>query len=197
MKPLASADYGSRKCPVSGAPYHLFMPNPPLSEPTIAVEAWAEVRAHDQVMRYRRSGTGRPVLILHSPDPADALWPELLETLGTGYRLIVPEEPPESADITAWLAGFLEGLGTSSVRVVAAGRFALPAMELALLEAVGITRMVLVADGPASPDMPRGFLRSAMGRASVPLLVIRRGQPATEGVAAICDFLRQEMASPA
>ncbi len=173
------------------------MPNSSLSAPSPTIESWAEVRAHDQVMRYRRSGTGRPVLVHHSPEGPDSLWPELLTTLGNGYRLIVPEPPAPDVDVTAWLTSFLEGLGTTSVRIVAADRFCIPALELALLEAVGITRMVLVATGPVAPDAPRGFLRSAIGRASASILVVRRGQPAEDGVAAITEFLRQEMSSPA
>ena len=160
-------------------------------------EPWAEVRAHDQVMRYRRIGVGRPVLMLHSPDGADSLWPELLDTLGASYRVIVPDPPDTGADVTTWLTDFLEGLGATSVRILASGRFCMPVVELALLEAVGITRLVLVADGPAAPDQRRGFLRSAFGRGSVPLLVVRRTGSAAEGVAAIAEFLRQETAVPA
>lgn len=170
------------------------MPNTSVFE-AARPESWAEVRAHDRVMRYRRVGTGRPVLVLHSP--ANPLWPELLEALGAGYRLVVPEPPAGDADPTAWVADFLEGLGASSVRIVAANGFCHAALELALLEAVGITRLVLVADGPAAPAAPRGFLRSAMGRTSAPILMVRRGESAEEGVAAITDFLRQEMSSPA
>ena len=187
----------SRKWPVSAWAYTASMSNTSVFEPSSSPDAWAEVRAHDRVTRYRRSGAGRPVLVLHSPDDPNPLWPELLETLGAGYRVIMPEPPSAGADVTAWLAGFLEGLGTTSVRIVAADGFCMAALELALLEAVGITRMVLVANGPAAPEAPRGFARSAIGRASVPLLVVRRGQPAHEGVALIGDFLRQEMSAPA
>ena len=158
-------------------------------------DSWAEVRAHDRVVRYRRIGTGRPVLALYSP--GDPLWPELLQTLGAGYRLIVPQPPGAGADITPWLAGFLEGLGLSSVRILAADSFSIPALELALLDTAGISRMVLLAEGPAAPDAPRGFLRSAVGRTSVPLLLVRRAQPAGGMIALITDFLRQEMSAPA
>ena len=173
------------------------MPNASVSEVIGSPESWAEVRAHDRVMRYRRMGAGRPVLVLHSADEPESLWPELLDTLGAGYRLILPEPPPDDEDVAAWLAGFLEGLGTSSVRIVAAGRFCLPAIEIALLEAVGITRLVLVTGGPATADSRRGFLRSAIARGAVPLLTVRRGHPAGEGVAMVTDFLRQEIAVPA
>ena len=173
------------------------MPNTTLPEAPSSAESWAEVRAHDRVMRYRRTGTGRPVVVLHSSDDGGDLWPELLETLSGSYRLIIPEAPPADADVARWLADFLEGLGTSSVRIVASGRLAMAALELALLEAVAIPRLVLVVEGPPAADAPRGFVRSGFGRASVPMLILRRGHDATDGVTAIADFLRQEMASPA
>src|SRR5687768_2937389 len=106
-----------------------------ISETPRATESWAEVRAHDQVIRYRRIGVGRPVLVLHSPDDPDPLWPELLDTLGASYRVIVPDAPERETDVTTWLTGFLEGLGAISVRIVASDRFCMPALELALLEA--------------------------------------------------------------
>src|SRR5688572_15098386 len=120
------------------------MSNTSVFEAVHGSDSWAEVRAHDRVTRYRRSGSGRPVLVLHSPDDPNPLWPELLEMLGNGYRVITPEPPAAGADLTAWLTGFLEGLGTSSVRIVAAHGFCMAALEVALLEAVGITRMVLI-----------------------------------------------------
>lgn len=94
------------------------MPKPSSSDTTRAHESWAEVRAHDRVMRYRRSGVGRAVLVLRSPEDPEPLWPELLEALGAGYRLIVPDPPPGDADVAGWLAGFLEGLGASNVRIL-------------------------------------------------------------------------------
>ena len=173
------------------------MPNASLPEAPISSDPWAEVRANDRVTRYRRIGTGRPVLVLHSGDDGSELWPGLLETLGGSYRLIVPEAPPADADVAGWVADFLEGLGTTSVRIVASGRFALPSLELTLIEAVAVPRLVLIADGPATSETPRGFLRSTHGRASASVLIVRRDQGPAEGVAAIADFLRQEMSSPA
>ena len=171
------------------------MPNPTASDSTLRHESWAEVRAHDTVMRYRRSGAGRPVLLLASAD--NPLWPELHEAIGAGYRLIVPEPPAPGADVTAWLGGFLEGLGTTSVRILASDRFCTPVLELALLDTEGIRRVVIVADGPATGDQPRGFLRSAIGRTAIPMVVVRRAQPASDGVALITEFLAEETAVPA
>jgi hypothetical protein len=100
-----------------------------------AAESWAEVRARDQVVRYRRSGMGRSVLVLVPPDHPDALWPDLLQGLSAAFRLIVPDPPAAERDAAAWLATFLEGLGLSNVGIVAAGCFCIPVLELAFLDA--------------------------------------------------------------
>jgi hypothetical protein len=69
------------------------MPNQSTAAAICPPETWAEVRAHDHVMRYRRSGTGRAVLVLRSADGAEALWPELHDALAARFRLIIPEVP--------------------------------------------------------------------------------------------------------
>ena len=166
-----------------------------LSDTTRAPESWAEVRAHDTVMRYLRTGAGRPVLVLRSPETPDPLGPALIETLRRSYRLIVPEPPAPDVDVSGWIAGFLEGLGTATVRILATDRFCIPALELALLESDQITRIVLISDGPATTDAGRGLLETAMGRSGVPLLVVRNAQPAHEAVALIADFLAEETAA--
>ena len=171
------------------------MPKPSTADFARGPESWAEVRAHDTVMRYLRTGAGRPVLVLRSDDDPHSLWPGLIETLRRGYRLIVPEPPPAGADVSGWIAGFLEGLGTATVRILAADRFCIPALELAL-ESDQVTRIVLVTEGPATTDAGRGLLETAMGRSAVPLLVIRGAQPADEGMSLIADFLAEETAAP-
>ena len=172
------------------------MLKPPVSDTSRSQESWAEVRAHDTVMRYRRSGAGRSILVLRSSD-ATSPWPELLDGLRRGYRLIDPEPPAGDADVAAWLGGFLEGLGTSTVRIVADDRFCIPVLELALRESDQITRMVLVAAGPSMPDAARGVLETAMGHAPVPLLVLRGGHAADDVISLITDFLGEESAGPA
>jgi hypothetical protein len=142
-------------------------------------------------MRYRRSGSGRAVLVLCA-GCAEPLWPELAGALAARFRLIVPEVP-RGADVAAWLAHFLEGLGAAGVTVVAADGFCLPALELALLGADQVARVVLVpgredGDGEAALD---GVLGVALGTSAgaVPLLVVRRGLPAGEALPAVTRFL--------
>src|SRR3954454_17703336 len=93
-------------------------------------EHWAEVRAHDQVMRYRRSGAGRALLLLRTTDRSDFLWPELLDALASHFRLIVPELP-EGTDGAPWLTDFLEGIGMPRMGILAAEELCLPAIALA------------------------------------------------------------------
>lgn len=164
------------------------MPIPP-DAAALPPETWAEVRARDHVMRYRRSGAGPAVLLLCSADGPEPLWPELLQLLATRSRLIVPEVPAAGADVASWLTDFLEGLGTARVAVVAAAPFCLPALELALLDRDQVARLVLVPGGGAEETGLGGVLTTATRPAPVPLLMVRRGLPAAEAMPLVMRFL--------
>ncbi len=173
------------------------MPNPSLAAALPPLDSWAEVRAHDHVMRYRRSGAGRAVLVLRSGDGPEPLWPELVDALAARFRLIVPELPSAGADVAAWLTDFLEGLGTPGVAVVAADPFCIPALELALLDTDQVARMVLVPGGQVEETGLDGALATTARGASVPLLVVRRGLPAGEALLLVTCFLADDrMAAP-
>ena len=167
------------------------MPNPSIL-PLRHDPAWSEVRAHDHVMRYRRSGVGQAVLLLRSDDGADALWPELGDVLAAHFRVILPEVPADGADVAAWLADFLEGLGVARVAVLAAEQLCLPALELALLDADQVARVVLVPGGRAEETGLDGALATRTRGAAVPLLVVRRGLPAAEALPLVMRFLAGE-----
>jgi len=152
---------------------------------------WSEVRAHDHVMRYRRSGVGPAVLLLHPGEASGALWPELLHVLSSSFRVIVPDLPEDAAAAT-WLADFLEGLGVARVAVLAADGFCLPALELALLDADQVSRVLLVPDGRAEETGLDGALAARSGGADVPLLVVRRGLPADDALPLVTHFLAGE-----
>ncbi len=158
-------------------------------------ETWAEVRAHDHVMRYRRSGVGRAVLVLRSADEPEPLWPELADALAARFRVIIPEMPA-AADVAAWLTDFLEGLGTASVAVVAAEPFCIPALELALLDADQVARLVLVPGGQAEETGLDGALATTTRGASMPLLVVRRGLSAGEALPLVMCFLTGTVMPP-
>ena len=157
----------------------------------------AEVRAHDLVMRYQRSGVGRPLLLLRASASPDALWPELEEQLVARFRVFTPELPPDCEDVAAWVKDFLEGVGLDRVLVVAADPCCLSALELALLGAPQIERLVLVPGGLAGETGLDGTLATAYAGMSVPLLVVRRGLPPAEALPLLRQFLEQKGATAA
>lgn len=122
--------------------------------------AWAYVRARDQVMRYRRAGRGRPVVLL--APAGDASWRPLAEALGARFRLVVPEAPPAGEALAAWLLDFLEGLGGAPALVVAAGARASRALERALGDAEAVAGVVLAPD-PARADEVLAQCEAAAG----------------------------------
>ena len=157
----------------------------------------AEVRAHDQVMRYRRAGAGRPVLVLRSVLDGQAFWNELDAALLETFRVLTPEMPPLGVDVAAWMNGFLEGVGLDRVTVIAEGALCLAALELALLNVDQIERMVLVPAGHSNETGLDGMLATTLAGVAVPLLVVRRGLPAHEAVPRLMHFLEHGSATVA
>jgi hypothetical protein len=158
-----------------------------LSTLTHPAETLAEVRAHDQVMRYRRAGAGRPLVVLRGS--AEALWPELEAELATRYRVVTPELSDDCPDVAAWARDFLEGLGLDRVTLLAAEPCCLAALELVLLNAYQVERLVLVPSGAAGETGLDGTLATSLAGVSVPLLVVRRGLPGGEALPLLRGFL--------
>jgi len=165
------------------------MTNPPAT--ATRPEGWAEVRAHDQVMRYHRTGAGRAVVLVRAADGSHPPWPELLDALGDGFRLIAPEVPA-GGDVAAWLSRFLEGLGVARVAVVAAEPYCLPALELALLDADRVGHVVLVAGGPAAQGGLAGMVATSCGERPLRLLVVRRALAAPDVLPGVLRFLADD-----
>ena len=160
-----------------------------LSPLTHSVGTQAEVRAHDQVMRYRRAGAGRPLVVLRGDDEANALWPELGVELVSRFRVVTPELPGRGDDVASWVGGFLEGVGLDRVIVLAAEPCCLSALELALLDGSRIERLVLVPAGSAGETGLDGTIATAFAGVSVPLLVVRRGLDAADALPLLRAFL--------
>lgn len=158
----------------------------PITHPA---ETLAEVRAHDQVMRYRRAGVGRPLVVLRGTGDADALWPELDAELVSRFRVFAPELPDDCDDVASWVAAFLEGVGLDRVAVLAGEPRCLSALELALLDACRVERLVLVPAGSAGETGLDGTLATTFAGVSVPLLVVRRGLAAAEALPLLRNFL--------
>lgn len=162
------------------------MSNPPAAPVAGTV---AEVRARDTVMRYRRSGAGKPVVLLEAVGSPSALWPELTEQLAAHHRIIVPEISHDHASPTDCLAAFLEGLGVVGATVIASDPYCLATIELVLRDSDRIGRVVLVPDGHAMDPGLDGELATRAGATRVPLLIVRRGLSAGEAVPVVREFV--------
>jgi hypothetical protein len=156
---------------------------------THPAETLAEVRAHDQVMRYRRAGAGRPLVVLRGAGEGDALWPALDAERVSRFRVFTPELPEECDDVAAWVADFLEGVGLDRVVVLAAEPCCLSALELVLLDAFRVERLVLVPAGTAGEAGLDGTLATTIPGVAVPLLVVRRGLSSADALPLLRNFL--------
>jgi hypothetical protein len=152
------------------------------------LEPWAEVRASDRVMRYRRSGAGPTVLLLGTAEGPSPVSTELLQALGARCRLIAPEIPP-NANVTVWLSEFLEGIGTCPVTILAANSACMPAIELALRDLGQIKRLVLIPDGEPDDSTAEGALSTTLGSPKIPVLIVRPGLAAVEAIPIVTNFL--------
>src|SRR5215510_12757759 len=134
------------------------MPNAPIVAKPQDLEGWAEVRAHDRVVRYRRSGAGPVVLLIQPAEAAAPLWPELLDLIATDTRLVVPEPPADESEVEEWLSALLEGLGTRNTTIVATEGFCIAALERTLLSPEQIARVIIVCSGRGSESAVDGQL---------------------------------------
>ena len=165
------------------------MSNSLLIDEKLPANGWTEIRARDQVVRFRRWGAGRAVLLLHSAPESRPLWPELLDSLTSGFRLIVPDASPVGSDIDVWMAALLEGLGTSKLTVIASEEFCMPAMEHALLDPERVSAVILICPGRGSESCVIGSLGTTNQLPAVPLLMLRRERPAAEILPVVLRFL--------
>ena len=156
-------------------------------EATRTPDAWAEVHACDRVVRYRRSGAGRAVLLL-GPLGGEP-WTGLGDALAARFRLIEPDVPA-SADL-GWLAGFLDGLGMRGLAVVAADPWCVPLLQLVADDADRFARIVLVPDGGCDTGEAHADALVAAGIA-VPILVAPRELPAADALIDVARFLDGE-----
>jgi pimeloyl-ACP methyl ester carboxylesterase len=156
----------------------------------------AEVRAHDQVMRYHRAGAGRPLVLVRAAADRDSIWPELDAHLVARFRVFTPELPPDCGDVAGWMKDFLEGVGLDRALLIATEPCCLAALELALLGPDQIERLVLVPGGLAGETGLDGTLATTLAGVPVPLLVVRRGLSAAEALPMLRNFLEHDR-SPA
>jgi hypothetical protein len=149
---------------------------------------WAEVHARETVMRYRGAGAGRAVIVLEPPGDRGAIWPELLEALAKRRRVILPELHAVDGAAAEWLAGFLEGLGSRGVAVIAAEPYQCLALTLGDPDQVACVVLVPSAPDPTSAQRSAGA-GSARRDGCPPLLVVPRELPASVALPLVLDFL--------
>lgn len=146
-------------------------------------DAWAEVRARDTVMRYRRSGAGRAVVVL-GPLGGEP-WPGLGDALAARFRVIEPDIP--AAADRRWLADFMDGLGMRGISVIAADPWCVPLLQYVRDDVERFARIVLVPDGPGDGPGHRDAI--AVADTVVPLLVAPRELPAADALIDVALFL--------
>jgi len=88
----------------------------------------------DLTTRYRRTGAGRPVVVLHTADDPDSHVPDLAELLSARFRVIIPDLPSGVGDLGAWLRDFLEALGIEGAAIVVPDGGTIAALDLTLLD---------------------------------------------------------------
>jgi len=147
-------------------------------------DAWAEIRTREEVIRYRRVGAGHPVLVLAEQQEICPTVVRALTETGA-VRLLMPELPTEAVHLAGWAADFLEGIGATSVGLLATQSFAGPAIELAMLGAEQIERVVLVAEEPGRfgrwcEGWKEAGLECGERGGRVPLLLVHKGLPMDE-----------------
>lgn len=151
----------------------------------------AEVIAHGHRIRYSRLGVGRPVIVLGPERLQPPLGPAFLDALSSCFTIFRPVPGDDAADLVGWLLCFLEGLGTSDNALVAAGRFAWVAREVASAAPHQVTRLVLVEPEELRPEMETR--PPAAVDDSLPALVLGRdpasGNPGAEIATRIASFL--------
>lgn len=160
----------------------------PLISVYAAVDAAAEVRAHDRVVRYRRSGTRGPNLLMLAADPSSDLWPELPRLLAERFRLLMPELPETGADATQSLRCLLDGLGSTGISVLAAGRYCDAALALALAGDESVGRLVLVPELTGEADVdPEPEVAPRV--AGAPIYVLSRQLPVDDAIEKVIAYL--------
>jgi pimeloyl-ACP methyl ester carboxylesterase len=131
------------------------------------------------------------VLVLASPGGAEPFTAGFLNALESRYRVIVPEPPPDAEDLAGWIANFLEGMGIARVRILAADRLCVAALELALVDPDQVACLVLHGEGPGAVADAGGALGAHGSGGRVPLLIVHGG-PTAELLSRIDAFLAAE-----
>ena len=127
----------------------------------------AEVRVGEHVTRYVRRGTGPSVVVVGADAQASPVWSPLVEQLVASHRVVVPQQPPEVADVGTWLRGFIEGIGLTAIVLIAGGAAAAASLDLTASDDFTVRRLVLLptaGENGNTPDAGRVDGQTAVDR---------------------------------
>jgi hypothetical protein len=114
----------------------------------------AEVRVGEHVTRYVRRGTGPSVVVVGADAQASPVWSPLVEQLVGTHRVVVPQQPPEGADVGTWLRGFIEGIGLTAIVLIAGGAATAASLDLTASDDFTVRRLVLLPTAGENGDTP-------------------------------------------
>lgn len=114
----------------------------------------AEVRVGEHVTRYVRRGTGPSVVVVGADAQASPVWSPLVEQLVESHRVVVPQQPPEGADVGTWLRGFIEGIGLTAIVLIAGGAATAASLDLTASDDFTVRRLVLLPRAGENGDTP-------------------------------------------
>jgi hypothetical protein len=116
----------------------------------------AEVRVGEHVTRYVRRGTGPSVVVVGADAQASPVWSPLVEQLVGSHRVVVPQQPPEGADISVWLRGFIEGIGLTAIVLIAGGAATAASLDLTASDDFTVRRLVVLPTAGENGHTPDG-----------------------------------------
>jgi hypothetical protein len=114
----------------------------------------AEVRVGEHVTRYVRRGTGPSVVVVGADAQASPVWSPLVEQLVGSHRVVVPQQPPEGADVGTWLRGFIEGIGLTAIVLIAGGAATSASLDLTASDDFTVRRLVLLPTAGENGNTP-------------------------------------------
>lgn len=118
-----------------------------------------------------------------------------MAALADRFRVLIPELPSSCA-APEWLTGFLEGLGVSTVDLIADDPFWLPAVQLALAGDDQVARLVVVVSESDDDVTLTSALAAGPRSAAIPLLLVGRKVSTQELVQRVTKFLGEANAAP-
>jgi len=127
-------------------------------------------------------------MLVHPGVRSTPAWSELTAALADRFRVLIPELPG-SCTAPEWLTGFLEGLGASTVDVVADDPFWLPAVQLALAGEDQVGRLVVVVSESDDDVSLTSALAAGPHSGAIPLLLVGRKVSAQTLVQRVTEFL--------